>query len=390
MRGAQVCTGPKTVRPFLIAAGLLSLLLASGWSAGAEQAPQTMAGHGSQQALQERIESLTPDIARAAELVPDELRLLGCDGPRSTDSGLQQASRFTVAVYFECLPGVPSEFRRDLIANLAGIDIARMAMHAGNLQPGEVFKRDLQLYVPRNAPVGLQTLAVGFASDRAPGEAQTTYLTPSMARLLNVDILRAAVPAGLSAEEKSPLWNEVAMAERRNLLVNGSFERGTRGWQAPGDVWRGKGGWLRTLSVSTDSETSLEGKRSLRIDFGGGQDPNFYSVKQFVEVKPNTEYTVSYFIMTQDITSHSGPCMSVYDPAKDLSEFYVSAPENTRFTGTHEWTRVEFSFTTPVDTRQVGLQFRRYGSGPQRYVPDRYGPIGGSAWYDGVQLVEGP
>jgi len=337
--------------------------------------------------LTRRIAELTPDKVIETELLPGEMRLLGCDVPDEGTSNLRQASHFGLTLYFECLPGIGSPFEKEIVVSLGDIDIARVPFQAADLQPGEVVKRGIRLYVPRNAPTGKAELRAGFVRDGAPGESKRD-LAARMAPLLTVRIQAADPLPRLPRQQRSALLKTAIAREPRNLLANGGFEEGFGGWIVDEDLLKGKGARRRALSVSVSRKVALEGRNSLRLDFGGGRDPDFYHIRQDATVKPSTEYLVSYFIKTEEITSNGPPGIMLRDPDKSAEEFYVATPEEMRMTGTRDWTRVEFTFRTPPDTRTLRVHVRRAGSGADRYWPDRYGPIGGSVWYDVIQLTE--
>jgi hypothetical protein len=336
--------------------------------------------------LTRRIAELTPDKVIETELLPGEMRMLGCDVPDVGLSGLRQASHCELTLYFECLPGIGPRFERDIVVSLGEIDIARVAFQTDNVQPGEVIKRSIRLYVPRNAPTGKAELRAGFVRDGAPGNGKAN-LASRMSPLLTVGVQEATPLPRLTFEQRRALMETARPREQRNLLANGLFEEGLRGWSFDEDLRKGAE-WARTMSVSVDKKVALQGRNALRLDFGGGRDPNFYHIRQDITVKPSTEYLLSYFIRTEEITSNGPPGIMVRDPDKSADEFYVATPEEMRLRGTHDWTPVEFTFKTTPDTRELKVHICRGGSGPASYWPGRYGPIGGSVWYDFVQLTE--
>ncbi len=337
--------------------------------------------------LQSQIEELTAQNKVAIELLPGQIRLLGCDDLKA-GSRVRRASSFELTIYFECLPGVESSFPLELVLSLGTIDISRIPFKIGGVQPGQVVKRRLSLYVPRYAPVGNVPLSLGFVRKGMPGEYHG-YLADKMALLLLLDVLPSAPPLLMPLEKKRVLREKVAALEGRNLVANSGFERGMQDWILSENVLNSKNHWHRMLAVDVDDDVSLAGGRSLRIDFGGGQDPNFFHVKQSVPVKPDTLYTISYYIKTESITSNHGSCIVVMAPGVSLDSFYQAPSREMILTGTNNWTPVQFSFKTPSSSKTLLLQLRRHGSGPARYQPSKYGSIAGSVWFDDIQLFEG-
>jgi len=337
--------------------------------------------------LTRRIAGLTPDKIIETELLPGEIRLLGCDVPDVGLSKLKQSSHFGLTLYFECLPGIRSPFEREIVVSLGEIDIARTPFRAGNVQPGEVVKCNVRLYVPRNAPIGDAELRGGFVRDGAPGESKRD-LAERMSPLLTVKIQAADPLPGLTPQQKSALLKTAHAREPRNLLANGRFEEGLRGWKVGEDILEGKQGWGRILHVSVDKEVVLEGLMSLRLDFGGGHDINFWHIGQRLQVKADTKYMLSYFIKTENVTSQQGPSLSIDDPDTSSEKLYLGTPRELRLTGTNDWTYVEIPFETTPSTRTVRVRLRRMGSGAKTYDPSKYGPISGTVWFDFIQLTE--
>ena len=89
--------------------------------------------------------------------------------------------------------------------------------------------------------------------------------------------------------------SDAAVAGERNLLVNGNFERGTRGWEL---IAFGKTG-----KMTIDAEELLEGKPTLRIENFQG-DHSF--VRQIVKGKPNTRYRLTAYIKTLNVQPVEG------------------------------------------------------------------------------------
>lgn len=337
--------------------------------------------------VKQNIRPITPEARLAADLIPQWLRLYGVDMPQGEGERFRQLSTISFELYFECLRDIGRQFERDIIFNLGGIDIARIPLHKRGLTPGHVFKQNVELSIPYSISPGKTFLAVGFVRKGAPGQDRTN-LTNSMAQLLELQISPAVLAVGKGTAPTDEELARVASTEAKNLLRNGSFELGFTGWEIPENLRNGEDGWRRIMSIVIDNRIAFLDRNSLRVDFGGGQDVNLFSIYQHVSLKPETTYTLSYLIKTQNITSNLGACVAV-DGVHASGRFHAAPPEDEHFTGTVAWSPVAVTFTTPPDMTSVAVRIRRFGSGSKQYLPEKYGPIGGSVWYDAVQLVEG-
>ncbi len=335
-------------------------------------------------------ELLTPQWTLSAELLPGVLRVYGCDLELPPSGEADRVAPFTVTLYLECLDGVPDRLERELLFHLGGMDMARLPLVAENLAPGKAFRQTFSLRVPRGAELGEQELRCGFVERGAHGESLRVPLTERMAPLATVTVAPAPPVEAMSAAEKESLLQEFRAHESANLVANGGFEAGLQRWDVDVNLRDGLRGWSRVLRLNVDTRVFLTGQNALRIDFGGGQDPNFIGPYQYIAVKPSTTYTVSYFVRTEHLTSAQGLTLGVWEPGRSQAQFHATPDPEFRYTGTREWTRVTFRFTTFPETERIGLRVRRYGSGADDYSPELFGPIGGSAWLDGIQLYEAP
>jgi hypothetical protein len=334
-------------------------------------------------ALPSWIAELTPDIVIETELVPGEIRLLGCDVPDVGLANLRQAAHFGLTLYFECLPDVPRRFEREVLVNLGDLYVAREPILIEGEQPGAVVKRAVRAYVPRNALPGKDEVSVGIVREGAGG-AGPTGLCAQTVPLFKAAVIQAGPPSDISDAEKRALLRQARIrGGASNLITGGGFESGSSGWVFPKKIF-----WKHSMAVAIDRTTALEGSASLRVDFSGGGDPNFHEMRQSVRVKPGTRHQLSYFIKTENISSNSGTGMCVSDRISAPWKLYVSTPKELRLTGTHPWTFVAFEFETGADMTDVILQVRRFGSGPRPYNRKKFGAIGGSAWYDMIRIVE--
>jgi tetratricopeptide (TPR) repeat protein len=156
-----------------------------------------------------------------------------------------------------------------------------------------------------------------------------------------------------------------------NLVTNGSFEfeilDGGLDWRAvPAEG----------AIVSVDSLDAYDGVRSLRVDFDGKQNLDYWHVYQYVPVEPDTEYQFSGYMRVKGITTDSGPRFQIYD-AYDMGKLYLSA-EN--LVGTTNWSPQRLSFKTGPDTHLLVVRLAR----PASHKLDNR--IGGAVWIDHVTL----
>jgi len=156
-----------------------------------------------------------------------------------------------------------------------------------------------------------------------------------------------------------------------NLIINGSFEfeilNGALDWRVPP---------VQGAIVSVDSTEAQEGARSLRIDFDGRQNLDYWQVFQYVPVMPNTSYQFSGYMRVKGITTDSGPRFQIYD-AYDTAKLFYST-EN--LVGSTSWSAQQLKFKTGADTHLLVIRVGR----PASHKFDNR--IGGTVWIDQVAL----
>jgi hypothetical protein len=156
-----------------------------------------------------------------------------------------------------------------------------------------------------------------------------------------------------------------------NSVSNGNFEF---------EILNGGLDWRITpvegAVVSLDSENSREGFRSLRIDFDGTRNLDYYHVLHFVPVTPGTRYNFSVHMRARGITTDSGPRFQLYD-AYDMGKLFLST-EN--LVGNFEWSPEYLEFKTGPDTRLLVVRVARPAS---RKFDSR---IAGTVWISRVNL----
>lgn len=174
------------------------------------------------------------------------------------------------------------------------------------------------------------------------------------------------------SSEASSIWSEMFGKRGEFLVWNGGFEKEPLG---RGFDWRIQN--VDGVSIDFDWEKRFEGTKSLRLKFDGKHNVDFYHVYQVVPVEPDTDYLLTSYMSTQEITTRNGITWEVYCYPK-INMTKAIEP----LTGTTEWKRVELSFHTPSDCKSIVLRLRRYKSEKL----DKY--IYGVVWVDDVRLLK--
>ncbi len=147
-------------------------------------------------------------------------------------------------------------------------------------------------------------------------------------------------------------------------MVNGSFED---------EILNGGFGWRITpqgTAVNVDDETVKDGHRSMLVTYStpvldGG-------LSQLIPVAPNTAYTASAWIKSDDLQTANGPRLTAFDAYTGAS---LGTSEPTSYTT--DWRAVQAQFTTGRDTKLINLRLSR----------DRQDTvIRGRLWIDDVTL----
>ena len=128
-------------------------------------------------------------------------------------------------------------------------------------------------------------------------------------------------------------------ANSKNLIVNGSFEKGMEGWTFDPNGKKG-------VAAMDENEKHLN-KPSLRID---NAQPDDSHIKQKVTVEPETRYRLEAYIKTKDVLpakrdSKGGACI-------DLEGTWQTSQKVNK---THSWTKVTHDIVTGSETEvEVG------------------------------------
>lgn len=152
-----------------------------------------------------------------------------------------------------------------------------------------------------------------------------------------------------------------AAPEGENLLPNGDFEIDDDGDGLPD-------GWEIAPPVVLDEQTVHSGNRSVRIDSDNMAINNIN--RGWVTLKPNTIYTLTGWMKTENVVGGQGAQIYPYD-----FEGAQTGGISIVMHGTNDWTQVRQVFRTGDDP-QGRISFRIYGST-------------GTAWFDDLRLVEG-
>jgi tetratricopeptide (TPR) repeat protein len=157
-----------------------------------------------------------------------------------------------------------------------------------------------------------------------------------------------------------------------NSITNGDFES---------EILNGGIDWrvspVEGALVSLDSVSSGEASGSLRIDFDGTRNLDYFHLFQFVPVTPGTRYDFSVQMRAKGITTDSGPRFQLYD-ADDMSKLFLST-EN--LIGNVEWSEQRLEFRAGPTTRLLVVRVAR----PTSKKFDSH--IAGTVWIAHVSLA---
>ena len=182
---------------------------------------------------------------------------------------------------------------------------------------------------------------------------------------------QAASPAPIASEPKPPLPPPATAPPAAapepadgNLIVNGTFEKGTDDWE----MFNGNNGMKRG-TMAVDMVERHNGKPTLRIENIEGAAT---WVRQAVPVKPYTWYRLTGYIKTKDvqgikIEQRTGAMLM-------MGMGFVPDPVQ----GTQSWKKVSIDFALKdVITAYVGPAMGGFGS-----------PVTGTAWFSEMSLTE--
>jgi hypothetical protein len=157
-----------------------------------------------------------------------------------------------------------------------------------------------------------------------------------------------------------------------SVVWNGGFEydmlNGGYDWRLP-----------PAMGVTADYDSIIfhGGKRSVRLDFGGGNNTDLAEPLEFVGVEPGKTYHFAGFLRTEGVTTESGVRFALFDPQRVDS---VHA-ETEGLTGTVPWTELSTDIVAGPQTQVLQVELRRP---PSRLFENK---LGGTVWIDDVSLV---
>jgi hypothetical protein len=122
-------------------------------------------------------------------------------------------------------------------------------------------------------------------------------------------------------------------------------------------------------------EKSNDRGNSVKIEFDGSSNIDFYHFRQNLPAEENTKYKFSALMRSRDLPTKNGPFWEIY--CTQTSELNAKSEE---ILGTTDWHPVSVIFETPRGCEMLRVVLRRY---PSSRV---YGNITGTVWIDDVSL----
>jgi tetratricopeptide (TPR) repeat protein len=177
-----------------------------------------------------------------------------------------------------------------------------------------------------------------------------------------------AVQAARAWQQSANLAGLSAYQPRaENLIVNGDFSleilNGGFDWQ-----------YRRTpgVTLALDPTEARSGSKSVRISFDGSGVADA-GLRQFVSVRPGTQYQFSAYYKTEEIDGAGGARFALADPYTATTLLMSDDLRHDR-----SWTQVNGSFVTGPDAHLVVFEILRVPEGS---------PIRGKLWIDDLKLV---
>ncbi len=202
--------------------------------------------------------------------------------------------------------------------------------------------------------------------DRTPGMSR---VKPFLDFLLDHDRIADA----------SKVWGDLQVAgviplappPTANLLYDGNFE---------GPLLNTGFDWRKDdspdLVYDFADPSGYKGGKCLRMDFAVGRNLDYDLLNQVVRIKPNTQYQLTAYVRSDNLTSESGPRLRVTELGCSDCPPRTSDPT----VGTTPWHPVDVDFLTHPQTEAVKISFWRPQNQP--YPSD----ITGTVWLDEVNL----
>jgi tetratricopeptide (TPR) repeat protein len=270
--------------------------------------------------------------------------------PTATDVAWEAANFFLVQGKVpEALRQFSVALRGDPTMVTQSLELCWRTLHDANaieaiLPPNpDVYLQLLQLLTMQNEWEGAHHIWSGLLRlNRGFDYHQALFYVDGLLRVRDVTGAREAwtqlASRSVTLQRYSRTDNLVLDSDFAEEILNAGFD-----WRysaQPGSV------------VSKDITEFHSGSQSLLISYSGrGGDSG---MSQYVPVKPNTQYTVSAWVKSQELQSANGPRISVSDAYDDRP--YALTQETV---GTTAWHRLESSFQTGPDTELLVLHFTR-------------------------------
>jgi len=173
------------------------------------------------------------------------------------------------------------------------------------------------------------------------------------------EALRAAGVSHQEPENGSLIWNGD---------FTGEFTNGGLGWR-----------WDNLIGIAIDFDSTMPGHggRSVRLDFGGGSNPEINKPLEYVPVEPSRNYRFRGYIRTESISTEHGMVFLIYDPHDSNAVNFRTED----LVGTHLWDAVEFHVLTGPQTHFLVIGLHRE---PSRLFDNK---LSGSVWIADLSLV---
>ncbi|HEY4904619.1 MAG TPA: carbohydrate binding domain-containing protein [Candidatus Sulfotelmatobacter sp.] len=233
--------------------------------------------------------------------------------------------------------------------------------------------------IPDNPELQLQFLAL-LTQQKEPAAAQQVWqylmashrpFQPQLSFFYFDYLLNNRDVAGFAKD-----WRELAgvtpnlqaYLPNDNLMVNGSFEQPLLN---SGFDWRREA--INHISAGIDASVAHSGTHSLSLSYDGNSayDAGW---KQFVPVKPNSEYEFSVWIKSENVTSSSGPRVAIADAYSGTNLALTDDVLDT-----HPWQEMKTTLHVPANTELIAVKIVRTPAEPR---------IQGQVWIDDLRLVK--
>lgn len=167
--------------------------------------------------------------------------------------------------------------------------------------------------------------------------------------------------AGLAPDMQVYLPND-------NLIVNAGFEQPILD---SGFDWRHEP--ADHIAAGVDDHVAHSGTHSLSLSYDGNAayDAGW---KQFVPVRPNTDYELSFWIKSENVTSSSGPRIAIVDAYSGTNLLLTDDVLDT-----HPWQEIKSTLRVPADTELLAVKIVRAPANTR---------IRGRVWIDDLRLVK--